>query len=53
MDPIDLHEQVKDLKGDAQVAKLLGLKMILVVNGGLGSAFDELSLNVRDRLASD
>jgi dethiobiotin synthetase len=29
-----------------QVAALLGLPMILVVNGGLGSAFDELSQNI-------
>lgn len=30
---------------NAQVAALLGLPMILVVSGGLGSAFDELELN--------
>mmetsp|Transcript_9929 Transcript_9929/g.12380 ORF Transcript_9929/g.12380 Transcript_9929/m.12380 type:complete len:282 (+) Transcript_9929:68-913(+) len=30
---------------NARVASLLGLDMILVVNGGIGSAFDELSLN--------
>lgn len=30
---------------NARVASLLGLQMILVVNGGLGSAFDDLSLN--------
>mmetsp|Transcript_21323 Transcript_21323/g.48097 ORF Transcript_21323/g.48097 Transcript_21323/m.48097 type:complete len:383 (-) Transcript_21323:265-1413(-) len=31
---------------NAEVAKLLDLKMVLVVNGGIGSAFDELALNV-------
>lgn len=30
---------------NARVASILGLNMLLVVNGGLGSAFDELSLN--------
>ncbi|CAM9588386.1 unnamed protein product [Chrysoparadoxa australica] len=30
---------------NAQVAKLLGAEMILVANGGLGSAYDELELN--------
>ncbi len=30
---------------NARVAKLIGAEMILVVNGGLGSAFDELALN--------
>ena len=30
---------------NARVASLLGLDLILVVNGGLGSAFDELALN--------
>ena len=30
---------------NARVAKLLGLDMVLVANGGLGSAFDELALN--------
>ena len=31
---------------NAQVAALLGVNMVLVANGGLGSAFDELSLNL-------
>lgn len=30
---------------NARVASILGLDMVLVVNGGLGSAFDELALN--------
>jgi dethiobiotin synthetase len=30
---------------NARVASLLGLDMILIVNGGLGAAFDELALN--------
>lgn len=30
---------------NARVASILGLDMLLVVNGGLGSAFDELALN--------
>lgn len=30
---------------NAQVASLLGADMVLIVNGGLGSAFDELELN--------
>mmetsp|Transcript_332 Transcript_332/g.312 ORF Transcript_332/g.312 Transcript_332/m.312 type:complete len:210 (+) Transcript_332:134-763(+) len=30
---------------NARVASLLGLDMVLIVNGGLGSAFDELALN--------
>jgi cobyrinic acid a,c-diamide synthase len=30
---------------NARVAAILGLSMILVVNGGLGSAFDDLSIN--------
>mmetsp|Transcript_5704 Transcript_5704/g.8636 ORF Transcript_5704/g.8636 Transcript_5704/m.8636 type:complete len:394 (-) Transcript_5704:135-1316(-) len=30
---------------NAQVAQLLGAEMVLVANGGLGSAFDELALN--------
>jgi len=30
---------------NARVAALLGLDMVLVVNGGIGSAFDELALN--------
>jgi dethiobiotin synthase len=30
---------------NAQVAKILGLPMILITSGGLGSAFDELALN--------
>lgn len=30
---------------NARVASLLGLEMVLVVNGGLGAAFDELALN--------
>ena len=31
---------------NAAVAKLLGLEVVLVCEGGLGSAFDELSLNL-------
>ena len=31
---------------NARVAKLLGLEVVLVCEGGLGSAFDELSLNL-------
>lgn len=31
---------------NARVAKLLGLEVLLVCEGGLGSAFDELALNV-------
>lgn len=30
---------------NAKVASLLGLEMVLVVNGGLGKAYDELALN--------
>jgi dethiobiotin synthetase len=30
---------------NARVASILGLSMVLVVNGGLGSAFDDLSIN--------
>ena len=30
---------------NAEVAKMLGLEMVLVANGGLGSPFDELMLN--------
>ncbi|KAL7529130.1 hypothetical protein ACHAWF_002850 [Thalassiosira exigua] len=30
---------------NAQVAKMLGASMVLIANGGLGSAFDELELN--------
>jgi len=30
---------------NARVAQLLGIPVLFVVNGGLGSAFDELSLN--------
>jgi len=30
---------------NARVAALLGLSMVLVVNGGLGSAFDDLAIN--------
>lgn len=30
---------------NARVASILGLSMIVVVNGGLGSAFDDLALN--------
>jgi len=30
---------------NARVASILGLDMVLIVNGGLGSAFDELALN--------
>lgn len=30
---------------NARVASILGLSMVLVVNGGLGSAFDDLAIN--------
>ncbi len=31
---------------NAQVAKFLGLDMVIIASGGLGAAFDELSLNI-------
>lgn len=31
---------------NAQVAKFLGLDMVIIASGGLGSAFDELALNI-------
>ena len=30
---------------NARVASILGISMVLVVNGGLGSAFDDLAIN--------
>lgn len=35
----------KTSRGELQVAKALNADMILVANGGLGSAYDELELN--------
>ncbi len=31
---------------NAKVAKMLGLEMIIIASGGLGSAFDELAINI-------
>ncbi len=41
------HVAVGSLAGisNAEVARLLGLEMILIVKGGIGSSFDELALN--------
>ncbi|MBM3201870.1 MAG: cobyrinic acid a,c-diamide synthase [Chlamydiae bacterium] len=42
------HIGVGDIVGlnNAQVASLLGLKVIIIVPGGLGSSFDSLALNI-------
>lgn len=42
------HTGVGDIVNlnNAQVAKFLGLDMVIIASGGLGSAFDELALNI-------
>lgn len=42
------HVGVGDIVGlnNAQVAKLLGLKILMIIPGGLGSSFDSLALNI-------
>jgi BioD-like phosphotransacetylase family protein len=42
------HVGVGDIVGlnNAQVARLLGIKVLMIVPGGLGSSFDSLALNI-------